>query len=269
MNFTHPKSPIIYWPVEIPATTFTFTPAVGSPTVGTVAAGRYVFADYTIAPAIATALGVSDVNDLIGDAIFSASSGAVVVSLSGYLAGVLTVSPNPEFWGIPAAGIAVGTGGASQSFEIGGHYRPGSIAAEYREASTGNTTVTETVSGSTSYRTTWGVRTAGVLTCPFVYRANLFNDALQSGEYLTAAGRTFPYNNTLEDLIIAARTERRMVLCAGAPGVAYPYPDRKNALVSIVDEGILSDPRNAISEVDGGRYGDITLPLRRISYFPD
>jgi hypothetical protein len=274
MNFSPRETPVIYWPLEIPATTITFTPSAGSPVSDVIPAGRYLFG---LLGAVAAQLSVA----LIGTALaattnFGASDaelsadGAPIIRFSGTIsgAGVITISPNPELWGVPAAGLAV-TSGAADSYEVGGHWRPASIVAEYREVSTANASVTETVSGSTSYRVTWGVRAAGVLTAPFVFRANLYDDALQSGQYLTAAGRTFAHNNTLEGMIIAARTERRMALLAGTYAGSYPYPDKKNALVSIVDETILSDPRAAVSEVDGGRYGDITLPLRRISYFPD
>lgn len=130
---------------------------------------------------------------------------------------------------------------------------------EYRDIS--RAIVSESVSGSDRYRSEWGRKSEALFSCSNVKRARLFKSAglfhTGKGGFNDAAGRKeFDVNGTLEGMIEAANSVDVLTII----GASWPI------YCSLIDPAILSDFTAALTETDGKRMYDVSLPLRHIGF---
>ena len=270
-----PQFPIFVWPAAVPQLDFVWTKTGTSPVPFSVAAGNYVlFSDYTGAVKLEDAIEAAEaaastqitsckvvyVSTLPRFLIITSEAGTLQMSAAA--AKHLGFAVNGASY---TATFPVDGGTVTGEFCPFGYWQPLSRTPFYERHSTAQVFVSESIGGGFRYRTEWGTKQAATFTASNVRRGMIYRDAVNvkgtgtpiDGTFSAAAGKAVgDDNNTLERMIDAARYTDILTLRAGG----------YSAGVSIIDADILGDLEGIISESDGKRMYDVTIPFRHIGF---
>jgi hypothetical protein len=264
-----PDFPIFVWPYLLPSLNWTFDPDVGATTSGSLASQTVsVFNEYGGATLLES---VIDSIPIVSAASIVPSTGGPRLSITCSAAGFLSISGAVYLGSSDSSGTFTdyfdGTNPIVLDVSPFGCWQPYSNTPFYEYRDVARAIVSESVSGSVRYRSEWGVKSDGLFSCSNVKRARLFKSAGvfanpgSSGGFPAgfneAAGRiSVDSSGTFEELINAARSVDVLTIVT---------PDF-NIACSIIDTGILSDFTAALTETDGKRMYDVSLPLRHIGF---
>ena len=258
-----PDFPIFVWPYLLPSLNWTFDPDVGATTSGSLASQTVsVFNEYGGATLLESVIASIPI---VNAASIVPSTGGPRLSITCSAAGFLSISGAIYLGSSDGSGTFTdyfdGTNPVVLDVSPFGCWQPYSNTPFYEYRDVSRAIVSESVSGSVRYRSEWGVKSDGLFSCSNVKRARLFKSATVNtvgvAGFNEAAGRaTLDVNGTFEEMINAARTVD--VITMDIEGVQVYF--------SIVDTAILSDFTAALTETDGKRMYDVSLPLRHIGF---
>lgn len=264
-----PDRPYFIWPFTLPAISWSFAPTIGSVQSGTTSVSTVALETDYYGTQTITAKFVAEIGPVDSASLLVTDKG-LRIRLNMEKPGTLTISAGGQeigaYYGsgpgvFPTVPVSVFDRIEFPLSPLGG-WQPYSNTPWYEYRDIARAIVSESVSGSVRYRSEWGVKSDGLFSCSNVKRARLFKSAtvnpISTAGFNEAAGReTNDVNGTFEEMISAARSVDVITLKATST---------KRIYFSIVDSAILSDFTAALTETDGKRMYDVSLPLRHIGF---